>query len=150
LKKGQSAFRRKGDIMVQMISTIHGTTNVNTGRKDRKKTLEVKEPSCVQYSKFMKGIDKADHYLSYYPVLSKNCQIVEKDGNVSAKLDTLQCFCCVQNTKHKQKRKVQELPAHGTKVLHIRTQNRTKSSSDHLQLPEKQAIPRGPKQNPPA
>jgi len=44
-----------------MISTIHGTTNVNTGRKDGKTTLEVKEPSCVQYSKFMKGLDKADH-----------------------------------------------------------------------------------------
>jgi calcineurin-like phosphoesterase family protein len=80
LKKGQSAFRRKGDIMVhmwedkllvRMISAIHGLTIVNTGRKDRKTTLEVKEPSSVQYNKFMKGIDKADHYLSYYPVLSE-------------------------------------------------------------------------------
>jgi len=43
LKKVQSAFRRKGDIMVQMwedkrlvqmISTIHGTTIVNTRSKD--------------------------------------------------------------------------------------------------------------------
>jgi hypothetical protein len=57
--------------LVQMISTIHGSTTVNTGRKDGKTTLEVKEPSPVQYSKFMKGIDKADHYFIYYPVLSK-------------------------------------------------------------------------------
>jgi lantibiotic modifying enzyme len=44
---------------------------VNTGRKDRKTALEVKEPSSVQYSKFMKSIDKADHYFNYYPILSK-------------------------------------------------------------------------------
>ena len=45
LKKGQSAFRRKGDIMVQMwedkrlartISTIHGSTIANT--KERQKS----------------------------------------------------------------------------------------------------------------
>jgi len=49
LKKGQSVFQRKGDIMVQvwkdkrlvrMISTIHDTTTVNTGRKDRKTNME--------------------------------------------------------------------------------------------------------------
>jgi len=51
--------------------------------------------------------------------------------------------------EHKEKRKVQELPAHGRKVLDIRIQNTTKSSSDHLQLPENQATPRGPKQGPP-
>jgi len=48
-KKGQSVFRRKGDIMVQvwkdkklvrMISTIHDTTTVNKGRKDRKTNME--------------------------------------------------------------------------------------------------------------
>ena len=42
-KKGQLAFQRKGDVMVQvwkdkrlvwMISTIHDATTVNTGRKD--------------------------------------------------------------------------------------------------------------------
>ena len=56
LKKGQSAFRRKGDIMVQvwkdkrlvrMISTIHEATVVNTGRKDRKTNMEIKKPSAV-------------------------------------------------------------------------------------------------------
>jgi len=45
LKKGESAFRRKGDVivqvwkdkrLVQMISTIHEATTVNTVRKDRK------------------------------------------------------------------------------------------------------------------
>ena len=50
LKKGQSAFRRKGDIMVQvwkdkrlvrMISTIHEATVVSTGWKDRKTNIEI-------------------------------------------------------------------------------------------------------------
>ena len=44
LNRGQLAFRRKGDIMVQvgkdkrlvrLISTIHDATTVNTGRKDK-------------------------------------------------------------------------------------------------------------------
>jgi len=35
-----------------MISTIHGATIVNTGRKDRKTNLEIKKPSTVvQYNK---------------------------------------------------------------------------------------------------
>jgi hypothetical protein len=53
LKKGQSAFRRKGDVMVQvwndqrlvrMISTMHETTIVNTGRRDRKTNMQTKKP----------------------------------------------------------------------------------------------------------
>jgi hypothetical protein len=69
LKKGQSAFRWKGDIMVQvwrdkrlvrMISTIHELTIVNTGRKDRKTNMEIEKPYAVfQYNKFMKGVDSA-------------------------------------------------------------------------------------------
>jgi len=40
--------------LVQMISTIHDATIVNTGRKGRKTDLEMKKPySVVQYSKFM-------------------------------------------------------------------------------------------------
>jgi len=34
--------------------------------------MEVKKPyAVVQYNKFMKGIDRADHYLSVYSVLRK-------------------------------------------------------------------------------
>jgi len=39
--------------IVQMISTIHDTTTVNTGRKDRKTNLEIKKPyAVVQYHIF--------------------------------------------------------------------------------------------------
>jgi len=81
LKKEQSALRRRGDIMVQvwkdkrlvrMISTIHEATIVNTGRRDRKINMKIKKPyAVVQYNKFMKDIDRADQYLSYYSVLRK-------------------------------------------------------------------------------
>jgi hypothetical protein len=55
LKKGQSAFRRKGDVMVQVwkhktcerISTIHNATIVNKGRKDRKTNMEIKKPYAL-------------------------------------------------------------------------------------------------------
>jgi hypothetical protein len=69
-KKGQSAFWRKVDIMLEvwkdkalerMISTIHDATIVNTGLKDMKTNMEIKKPySVVQYNKVMKGIDRAD------------------------------------------------------------------------------------------
>ena len=53
MKKGQSAFRRKGDVMVQawkdkrlvqMINMIHDATIVNIGRRDRKTNMAIKEP----------------------------------------------------------------------------------------------------------
>jgi hypothetical protein len=104
-----------------MISTIHDATIVNTGRKDRKTNMEIKKPyAVVQYSKFMKGKDRADQCLSYYSVLRKT-KIVEKGGIVSAKLCTLKCIFCVQDTKYKQKSNVQELPTRGKKVLDIRS-----------------------------
>jgi hypothetical protein len=81
LKKGQSAFRRKGDVMlqvwrvkrlVQMISMILEVTIVNTGRIDGKSNLEMRKPyAIVQNSTFMKGIDWADKCLSFYSVLWK-------------------------------------------------------------------------------
>jgi hypothetical protein len=68
LKKGQSVFRSKTDIIVRlwkvrrllrMINTIRDVTRVNTGRKDRRTNLEIKKPySVVQYNKFKKGIDE--------------------------------------------------------------------------------------------
>jgi len=65
LKKGQSAFQRKGDIIVQvwkdkrlarMISTVHEATIVNTGQRDKKTNMEIKKPyAVVQYNKFKKA-----------------------------------------------------------------------------------------------
>ena len=32
-----------------------------------------------QYTKYMSGVDKADHYCESYAFLRKNCKMVEKD-----------------------------------------------------------------------
>jgi len=90
---------------------IHDTTTVNKGRKDRKTNMEIKKPYAVgQYIKFIKGVDRADQYLSYYSVLQKTVKWSKKRGTISAKLCALQHIFCVKDTKYKQS-KVQELPA---------------------------------------
>ena len=55
-----------------MISSIHDATVVNKGKKDRKTNMEIKKPyAVVEYNKFIKGLDRADQYLTYYSVLKK-------------------------------------------------------------------------------
>jgi hypothetical protein len=62
-----------------MISTIHVATVVNTGWKDRKTNTEIKKPyTVVQYNKFMKGLDRADKYLSFYSFLRKTVKWMKK------------------------------------------------------------------------
>ena len=62
-----------------MISTIHDATIINKGRKDRKTNMEVKKLYTVgQYNKFIKGVDRADQYLSYYSVLKKTVKWSKK------------------------------------------------------------------------
>jgi hypothetical protein len=88
LKRGQSSFRRKGDILVQIwkekrlvrrISTIHDSKHVNTGKIDRKTSEEINKPNCiVQYKKYMKGVVRADQYLSYYSLVRKTVKWSKK------------------------------------------------------------------------
>jgi hypothetical protein len=88
LKKGHSSFRRKGDVLVQvwkdkrlvrMISTIHDSEHVCTGKKNRKTNEEMSKPNCVvQYNKYMKGVDHADQYLSYYSTVRKKVKWSKK------------------------------------------------------------------------
>jgi len=87
-----------------MISVIQDTTIVNIGRKDRKTNMEIKKPdTVVQYDKFMKGIYRSDHYLSYYSVLRKT-KIFENGSIVSAELCTLQCIFFVYMTLNTNKK----------------------------------------------
>jgi hypothetical protein len=93
LKKGHSAFWSKGDLMVQVINMIHDATIVNTGRKDRKTSLEIKKPySVVPYSKFMVGIGRTDQYLTFYSFLRKTVKWLKRVVFVSSKCCTLQFF----------------------------------------------------------
>ena len=120
LNRGQLAFRRKGDVMVQvwkdkrlvrMISTIHDATIVNSGRKDRKTSMEIKKPySIIQYNKFMMGVDRADQYLSYYSILRKSVKWSKKVVLYLPNCALFNAFC-VYRTLTNKKSKVQELPA---------------------------------------
>jgi hypothetical protein len=75
LRRGQSAFWRKGDVTVQawkdkglvrMRSMINYMTIVTTERKENKTNLEIKKSNAVfHYSKFIKGKERADQYPSY-------------------------------------------------------------------------------------
>ena len=83
-----------------MTSTIHGATTVNTGRKDRKTNMEIKKPyAVVQYNKFMKGVDRADQYLSYYSFLSKTVKWSKKVVLYLLNCALFNAFFCVQDTK---------------------------------------------------
>jgi hypothetical protein len=45
---------------------------VNKGRKDRRTNMEIKNTyAAVQDNKFIKSVDRADQYLSFYSVLRK-------------------------------------------------------------------------------
>ena len=74
--------------------------------------MEIKKPYAVgQYSKFMKGIDRADQYPSFYSVLRKTVKWLKKVVLYLLKCALFSAFFCVQDTKYKQKSKVQKLPA---------------------------------------
>ena len=62
-----------------MISTILDATILNEGRKDRKTNMEIKKPYAVgQYNKFIKSLERAGQYLSYYSVLKKTVKWSKK------------------------------------------------------------------------
>jgi len=64
LKKEKSAFRRNGDVKVQVWNDktcANDATIVNKGRKDWKTNMEIKKPYAVgQYNNFIQGVDRAD------------------------------------------------------------------------------------------
>jgi len=120
-----------------MKSTIRDTTTVNKGRKDRKTNREIKKPyAVVQYNKFIKDVDRADPYLSYYSVLKKTVKWSKK-----VVLYLLNCvlfsaffvYRTLNTNKVKYKNFMQEV---GRSCI-LEVQNRSESSSEDLQLPEK-------------
>jgi len=91
---------------------IHDTTIVKKGRKDRKTNMEIKEPyAVVQYNKLTKGIYRADQCLNFYTVLRKTVKWLKKVALYLLSCVLFNTFFCAQDTKYKQKSKVQELPA---------------------------------------
>ena len=90
LKVFETAFKRKGEILLQlwktakskdirMISTIHNAEIVYTGKICRKTNSPIQKPKCIiDYNHHMKGVDRADQYLSYYPIYRKTIKWSKK------------------------------------------------------------------------
>lgn len=81
LKRGETMFRRRKDILlhswqskrpVRMITTIHPATIVESHNVDWNTKEKIWKPICViDYNKYMKGVDRADQYLSYYSIVRR-------------------------------------------------------------------------------
>uniref|UniRef100_G1Q6F5 PiggyBac transposable element-derived protein domain-containing protein n=1 Tax=Myotis lucifugus TaxID=59463 RepID=G1Q6F5_MYOLU len=88
MKKGDIIFSRKGDILllawkdkrvVRMISTIHDTSVSTTGKKNRKMGENIVKPTCIkEYNAHVKGIDRADQFLSCCSILRKTMKWTKK------------------------------------------------------------------------
>jgi hypothetical protein len=135
-----------------MISTIHESRMVNTGRKDRKSNLEVKKLQCVvQYNKFMKGVDRADQYLSYYSIQRKTGKWLKK-----VVLYLINCALFIAffiyktlNTQRKPKYKKFLHEVARSWILDSMNPTDCECSSDELKPAEKELTPRVSKQDPP-
>ena len=151
-KRGQSVFRRKGDVMVQvwkdkrlvrMISMVPETTITNTGRKGRKRNMEIKKPSAVvQYNKFMKGVDRTDQYLSYYSVLRETVKWSNKVVLYLLNCVLFNAFFVYRTLNTNKKVKYKNFQHEVGRSWISEVQNHSESNSDDLQLPEKQKTPR--------
>jgi hypothetical protein len=125
---------------------IHDSTIVNKGRKDRKTNIKIKKPfAVVQYNKVMKGVDRADQYLSYYSVLRKTVKWSEKGVLYLLNCALFNAFFVYRNTNTLNTNKVKYknfLPEVDRSWI-SEVQNQSESSPDGLQLPEKQSTQRG-------
>lgn len=88
MNKGDVKICRKGDTLllawrdkriIRMISTIHEASVSPTKRKNRETGENIPKPICItEYNKYMKGVDRADQFLSYYPILRKSMKWTKK------------------------------------------------------------------------
>ena len=74
-----------------------------------------------QYSKLMKGVDRADQYLSYYSVLRETVKWSKKVVLYLLNCALFNVFFVYRTLNTNKKSEVQELPARGRKVLDIRS-----------------------------
>ncbi|KAL6420503.1 hypothetical protein ACFW04_013838 [Cataglyphis niger] len=91
----------------RMISTIHNATLTNTQRTCRKTNYTIKKPeSVLDYNKYMKGVDRADQYLSYYPIYRKTIKWSKKVCMYLFNCALFNAFRTYQyfNTEHKSLR----------------------------------------------
>lgn len=86
----ETRYQRKGEVlaqlwrasktkMIRMISTIHNANLIDTQKRCRKTNRTIQKPeSVLDYNKYMKGVDRADQFLSYYPIYRKTIKWSKK------------------------------------------------------------------------
>jgi hypothetical protein len=88
LKRRRSYFRRKSDVIVWKDKrplrivrrpTVHNSEHVNTGRSIETQNTDINKPKCIaKYNRYMKGVDSADQYLSYYSIVIRTVKCFKK------------------------------------------------------------------------
>ncbi|PNF23441.1 hypothetical protein B7P43_G09117 [Cryptotermes secundus] len=87
LKKGESVFSRKGQVLVQvwrdkrdvkLISTLHTAKIVESAKTNRKGEKICRPEVIGDYNKHMRGVDRADQMLHYYPCSRKTVKWTKK------------------------------------------------------------------------
>lgn len=82
LSSGESAFRRNHDVLLliwnngtrnmNMISTIHNAQLMKVESANKKSQKSIRKPALIlDYNKYMKGVDRVNHYLEFYSILRK-------------------------------------------------------------------------------
>ncbi|XP_047369102.1 piggyBac transposable element-derived protein 4-like, partial [Vespa velutina] len=85
----ETNHQRRGAVLVQVwkatktkiitFSIRHNGGLVDTAKKSRKTNSTIKKPaSILDYNKYMKGVDRADQSLSYYPIYRKTIKWSKK------------------------------------------------------------------------
>nr|XP_022903201.1 piggyBac transposable element-derived protein 4-like [Onthophagus taurus] len=111
----EACHQRKGEVltqlwrpsttkMIRIISTIHNATLIDTQKKCRKTNCRIKKPeSVLDYNKNMKGVDRADYFLSYYPIYRKTIKWSKKVSMYLFNCALFNAFrtCPYFNAKHK-------------------------------------------------
>jgi hypothetical protein len=97
----------------------------------------------------MKGVDRADHYRSYYSVLRKPIKWLIKLVLYLLNCAFLNAFFVYRTLNTKEKLKYKNFLHEVERSWISEVQNQMKSSSD-LQMPQKQTTPRVTKKDPPA
>ena len=97
----------------------------------------------------MKGIERTDHYLSYYSILRKTVKWSKKVVLYLLNCALINAFFVYRTLNTNKKVKYKNFLHEVGRSWISEVQNRSESNSDYLQLSQKQTTPRRPKQDPP-
>lgn len=117
LKVMETIFARQGKILLQlyktnkkrdirMILTIHNADICDTGKKDKNGDAILKPKCIIDYNRYMKGVDRADQYLSYYPIYRKTKKWTKKVSLYFINCAIFNSFCIYRHLNKEHIRKL--------------------------------------------